>query len=54
MKDCLSWVIFIFVCVCGTLAFIVDAIAKGGIRALIAIILIISAFVGVYQWVKNR
>lgn len=54
MKRCLSWVIFIFVCVCGTLTFIVWAFTKGGLLTFGSIILIVSAIVGVYQWVKNR
>lgn len=54
MGNCLSWAAFIFIIVCGALTFIVWAITKGGLLAFIAIILIISAIVGGYQWVKNR
>lgn len=54
MGSCLSWVICIFVVVCGTLSFISWAITKGGFLTFVSIILIISAIVGVYQCVKNR
>ena len=53
MGKCLSWIAFIFLVCCGTLAFIGWAITKGGWLTAIALILIASAIVGICVMVKG-